>query len=126
MKNSSKSLNEKGSLLVNILILVLFITTILMSLMVLSNSNLARARQRIFLLQAQYTAESGADAAIASLNNISDTYSGSGGEITVLTNSLYSAKYSVSVAPGAKSVSSQLLVRFMLLQTQAQLEVLEQ
>src|SRR5688572_30239034 len=78
-----------------------FLVTIIFSLLVLANTNLARSRSRVMLLQAQYSAESGADSAIANLNNTSDTYSGSGGEITVLSNNLYRATYTVTVSPGA-------------------------
>jgi type II secretory pathway component PulK len=60
--------NQRGSLVISILIVSMFLMTIVTGLIVLANANLSRAKGRIYLLQAQYAAESGADAAIAALN----------------------------------------------------------
>lgn len=95
--------NQTGSIIVGILLITLFMVTILAALLVLSNANLTRARGRVLLLEAQYAAESGADAAIAILNSGDSSYAGSGGEIEVLNNNLYKATYTVSVANGASS-----------------------
>src|SRR5687768_8529132 len=89
--------NDNGSIIVSILIVTLFLTTFVFSLIVLANSNLARARGRILLLQAQYAAESGADTAVANLNTGSTTYTGSGGEVQILDNTTYRSTYEVSV-----------------------------
>jgi len=101
-ETSSKLRSEQGSIVVAILIITLFFTVVVSSLLVFANANLARAKGRVLLLQAQYSAESGADAAIAFLN--SDTaasYTGTGGsEITVLSNSSYKATYSTTVSVG--------------------------
>jgi hypothetical protein len=94
---------ENGSIIVSILVITLFLSTFVFSLIVLANSNLARARGRILLLQAQYAAESGADTAIANLNSGSTTYTGSAGEIQILDNARYRSTYEVSVADGADS-----------------------
>ncbi len=94
---------EQGSILVSILIVTLFLTTVLFSLMVLANSNLLLARKRIISLQAQYAAESGADVALATFNSGNTGYTGSGSEVTILTTSLYRATYTVSVVDGANS-----------------------
>ena len=53
--------NQSGSVIISILIVTLFITTTLFSLMELAGSNLILAKKRIVSLQAQYAAESGAD-----------------------------------------------------------------
>jgi len=100
----SKNTNQqKGSILVSILIVTLFITTILYSLMVLANSNLILARKRIISLQAQYAAETGADTAIATLNSGNTTYTGTTSEVVILTSQLYKAAYTVTVAAGSTS-----------------------
>jgi len=96
-----KTSSQQGSILVSILLVIVFLTTIVFSLIVLANANVTRARGRILTLQSQYAAESGVDAAIANLNNVSESYTGSGGEVTVLENSLYKSTYSVVVANGA-------------------------
>jgi hypothetical protein len=98
---SADTASQKGSIIVSILVVTLFLMTVIFSYIVLASSNVTRARQRVLLLQAQYAAESGADVAIAELNNVADTYSGSGGEVTLLTNSLYKSTYTASVANGS-------------------------
>lgn len=93
--------SQKGSVIVSILAMTLFLTVIIYALIVLANANLTRARSRILLLQAQYSAESGADYAIAQLNNGYSAYAGSGSEITVLENAQYKSTYTVTVAAGS-------------------------
>lgn len=89
---------QRGSILVSMLIIMMFLGTVLIALISFANSNITRARSRIYTLQALYAAESGADIAIASLNNIGDTYSGSGGVENVLINdTTYKATYLVEV-----------------------------
>ncbi len=101
----SKALSQTGSIIVSILIVSIFLTTVVLSLIVLANSNLSRAKGRILLLQAQYSAESGVDAAIGVLNSDpNSTYSGTGGsEIKVLDNTKYKATFSTTVASGSVS-----------------------
>ncbi len=108
MKNIEVSKNEKGSVIVSILVITVFLTTLIYSLIILANVNLTRARGRILLLQAQYAAESGADAAVAILNSGNDAYTGTTSDVTVLDHSQYKATYSVTV--GAGSVASERLV----------------
>ncbi len=100
MKKIKKS-NQQGSIIVSILIITLFLTTLVMGLIILANTNLTRAKSRVMLLQAQYAAESGADVVIAQLNNDNTTYTGSGGEITVLSASRYKSTFSTTVAAGS-------------------------
>lgn len=99
MKATSKQ--QQGSIIVTILVITLFLSVIISSLIVLANANLTRARSRIFLLQSQYAAESGADAAIAQLNNGNNTYAGSASEVTVLTDARYKSTYTMSVTAGS-------------------------
>ncbi|HEX8226817.1 MAG TPA: hypothetical protein VF572_03020 [Candidatus Saccharimonadales bacterium] len=96
---------QSGSLVVSILIVTVFLFTVVTGLIVLANSNLSRAKGRIFLLQSQYAAESGADQAIAKLNadNLA-AYTGTGGaETTILSNAQYRSTFSTVVAAGANS-----------------------
>jgi len=94
---------QSGMVIVSILVITLFLTALIYSLIVLANVNLTRARGRILLLEAQYAAESGADAAIATLNGGNDSYTGSASEVQVVSNSQYKATYTISVANGSNS-----------------------
>lgn len=102
-QTSSKTTKQQGSIIVTILIVMLFLIIVVSALDVLANSNLSRAKGRVLLLQAQYSAESGADSAIAILNSDpNSTYAGTGGsEVTVLNNNSYKATYSTTVANGS-------------------------
>lgn len=91
---------QTGSILVTVLIMMIFLASLLFGLVVLANANLYRARGRLLLLQAQYSAESGADEAIARLNSGNTTYAGTGGEITVLNSGQYRATFSTTVSSG--------------------------
>jgi hypothetical protein len=93
--------DNQGSILVTILVLMMFSTSLLLGLDILANANLFRARSRIFLLQAQYTAESGADAAIATLNGGNTTYTGTASDVQVLSTTRYKATYSTTVTTGS-------------------------
>jgi hypothetical protein len=92
---------QSGSIIVSILIVLIFLTTILFGLVSLANANLSRARGRIALLQAQYSAESGADSAIAILNSGNTTYTGTASDVQVLSSAQYKATYAVSVVNGS-------------------------
>ncbi|MGB4966802.1 MAG: hypothetical protein WBO35_01220 [Candidatus Saccharimonadales bacterium] len=97
--------NQKGSILVTILAVSIFLTVLLMALAILASANLGRARGRILQLQAQYAAESGADAAIAMLNDTSnpsaEAYPGTAAEVVVLNNAQYRATFTSSVQNGS-------------------------
>ncbi|HET6925041.1 MAG TPA: hypothetical protein VFH39_04385, partial [Candidatus Saccharimonadales bacterium] len=91
-----------GSIVVTILTLTAFLSLSMMAMAVMATSNVTRARGRILLLQAQYSAESGADAAIATLNNTSSDYTGTGGtEVTVLSTPQYRSTYTTTVSTDA-------------------------
>jgi hypothetical protein len=101
MKYTINSSQNRGSIIVSILIVLIFLTTTLFALATLTSSSLIRARGRIMLLQAQYSAESGADAAIAILNSGDTSYTGTTSEVQLTSNAQYKATYSVTVAPGS-------------------------
>lgn len=92
---------SRGSVIVSILVVLIFLTTVIFGLATLTGSVLARARERVMLLQAQYAAESGADAAVAILNSGNTSYTGTGGDVTLLSSEQYSATYSVQVTDGS-------------------------
>lgn len=97
-----KEAKQNGSILVTILTVMIFLSITIMSLAVMVNSNVVRARSRVLLLQAQYAAESGADTAIAYLNSDpSASYTGTSSDITVLTSSRYKATFSSTVTTGS-------------------------
>lgn len=99
-----KNTKQAGSILVTILTVMIFLSITVMSLAVLVNSNVARARSRVLLLQAQYSAESGADAAIAYLNSDpAASYTGTSTDVTVLTSSRYKATFSTTVTVGSNN-----------------------
>jgi hypothetical protein len=100
MKNR---LNNQGSVIVAMLMVLLFMTTMLFALLSLSNANLTRARGRILQLQAQYSAESAADAAVATLNSGNTTYTGTTSDVQILSFAQYKATYSITVAAGSTS-----------------------
>ncbi len=99
--SSIRRTRQQGSIIVTILILTVFFSTLVLSLLVVTQANLVRSRGRILLLQAQYSAESGVDAAIAELNSGNTTYAGAGSEITVLNNNQYRATFTTSVSSGS-------------------------
>lgn len=92
---------QNGSILVSILAILAFLGTMILSLVLLANSNLIRARSRIISLQAQYAAESAADSALAILNSGNTSYAGTSTDTVLLDSSQYKATYSVSVAAGS-------------------------
>ena len=100
-RKNQLSLAQRGSVIVNILFVVMFLATMIFGLFGLSAANLQRARSRILLLQAQYAAESGADSAIAQLNSGNLTYAGTASDVTLLNGNQYRATYSVAVAAGS-------------------------
>jgi hypothetical protein len=82
---------------------MIFFSMMLLGLVMLAQANLHRARGRIMLLQAQYAAESGADAAIAYLNSGNTSYTGTSSDVQVLNAGKYKATYAVTVAAGANA-----------------------
>lgn len=96
---------DDGSIIISILIISLFLSVTVAGLIVYASSSLSRGRDRVLNLEAQYAAESGADAAIGYLNSDpSASYAGTGGsEVSILSNSLYRATFSTTVVAGSDS-----------------------
>ena len=91
--------SERGSIIVSILVIVLFLAMTVMSLAVVSQTNIDRAYQRIYSLQAQYAAESGADAVVAYLNSSAGDYADSGIEKNLFAyDSKYRATFQATLA----------------------------
>jgi hypothetical protein len=94
---------EDGLIIVAVIATIIFIGMIMFGLFSLANANLIRSKSRVLQLEAQYAAESGADAAIATLNSGNDTYTGTGSAspVSVLTAATYKATYTTTVANGS-------------------------
>lgn len=99
---------QQGLIVVAILGIMVFLSVILLGIFSLGNANLNRARARIFSLEAQYAAESGADVAIAILNSGNSGYSGASTDVTVLSATNFKATYTTTVAVGASSIERQI------------------
>lgn len=104
---------QSGSIIVSIMVMMIFLTMTVMSLAVVSQTNMTRANQRIYLLQAQYAAESGADVVVAYMNSSTGVYADSGVEKELLPDGFsptHRATYEATVTDTAtankKSVSS--------------------
>jgi len=94
--------SQRGSIIISILIITLFLSVVATALIVYASSSLTRGRGRVLTLESQYAAESGADSAIGYLNNDpAASYAGTNGsEITILSNSKYKATFSTTVVAG--------------------------
>ncbi len=92
--------NQTGSIIVSLLIITILLSSFIYGILSLSNATIARSRQRIFVLQAQYAAESGADTAISKLND-DPSYPGNASETTLLDGDRYRATFDVSVLAGS-------------------------
>jgi hypothetical protein len=92
---------QRGSILVTILALMTIFTVTILGLMTVTEADVYRSHGRILLLQAQYSAESGADAAIALLNGGNTSYAGTSSDVAVLTTAQYKATYSTTVTTGS-------------------------
>ena len=97
----SDTLASRGSIIVTLLALMVIFSVTILGLLSLTKENVARAKGRILLLQAQYAAESGADAALAILNGGNTTYAGTSSDTTVLSIAQYKATYATTVTTGS-------------------------
>ncbi len=94
--------HNHGSVIVSILVMTLFLTTVIFALIVQASASTSRARSRVLLLQAQYAAESGADGALAVINSGNTSYTGTTSDVQVMANgTIYKATYSVTVTAGS-------------------------
>lgn len=108
MKQRSYNKSE-GSLMISVLIIMGVLTIIVSSLAMLAASNLNRSSSRIYVLQSQYSAESGIDITISKLNNgLSTAYGYSstagqlGSEVEIVRNgSTFRSTYQTMMADGA-------------------------
>lgn len=96
-----KYTNEKGSILVTILLVMILLMSLIIGVMMVASANLHRARARVLLLQAQYSAESGADMAISKLNANTVGYNGESADVTLLNATNYRATFTTTVSDGA-------------------------
>jgi len=105
MRNFINKYNQEGSIIISVLIITLFLSSLAASTIVFASSNLSRSRDRVLNLEAQYAAESGADAAIGYLNaDPNAAYTGTSGvEVQVLKNNQYKATFSTTVNAGSAS-----------------------
>ncbi len=101
MQIPTQTKRQSGSIVVTIIYVMLFLSTILFGLIILGNASLIRAYQRIYLLQAQYSAESGADAALATINGGNAAYTGTTSDVQVVSNSRYRSTYATVVSAGS-------------------------
>lgn len=97
----SQTNSQQGMILVSMISILVFLGVIMVGIFSLASANLNRSKGRILSLEAQYAAESGADAAVAVLNSGNDTYTGSATPVSVLTAGTFKASYTVSVANGS-------------------------
>jgi hypothetical protein len=95
--------NTRAFILPDILFIMMFLSVILFGLVDLSTSVLYRARTRVYQLQALYAAESGADSAVAMLNNSSSSYTGSSTPTTVLSTAQAKASFTSTVSTGSNN-----------------------
>ncbi len=92
--------NQQGLILIAMMGIMIFLSIIIIGMFSLSNGNVNRAKNRVLALQAQYSAESGADVAIATLNSGNTSYTGTTSEVQVLSAGNYRSTYSVAVSAG--------------------------
>ena len=92
---------QDGFILPNILFILMFLAVILLGLVELSGTIVHRSKERVYELEALYSAESGADTAVSELNNVSDTYTGNNTPINVLSTAQVKATFTETVANGA-------------------------
>lgn len=87
---------QRGSIIVSLLVIMIFLTITVLSLGAISQTNIQRSVNRILLLQAQYAAESGADIALSYLNEAQPAPTGQ--KMLMSHAPYYSATYEVAVS----------------------------
>lgn len=92
--------HESGFILLSVLITTTFIMLIGVISLQLISTNLRIARQERFSINAQFTADAGLDDAVRQLN-LDNTWTGSGGEITLATTTDFKTTYQTTVTAGA-------------------------
>ena len=95
---------QNGMVLASILMISIFLSVLAFAIINFSTVNLSRSRGRVLLLQTQYASESGADAAMATINAGNTSYTGTTSDVQVIDNSpYYKATYSTTVTAGSDS-----------------------
>lgn len=107
MKKSIR-LKSNGSIIVTVLLITSFFSIVVISLLAYANANVVRSKNRIYGLQAQYAAESGADHAIAILNAGNTSFNGVNDILLIDNDGKYKATYSVSVGAGSSEKEKKL------------------
>lgn len=95
--------NQSGSIVVSLLIIVIVLSSFVYGLLTLANASIVRSSQRVFVLQAQYAAESGADSAVSMLNQGDSTYSGTADEVVLLDGERLRATFETTVEDGSSN-----------------------
>ena len=86
--------SERGALLATVIIAIMMLSMILFAIIQLAQGNLARAVSRLYSLQTQYAAETGADIALTRLNHMTTQVTT---EQVMERNDRYKATYEVKV-----------------------------
>lgn len=98
-----KKHSQSGSILSTVLFVMILLMALILGVLSVAGANLHRARARVLILQAQYAAESGADMAIANLNNGNTSYAGEANDVQVLNADHYKAAFTTTVSDGSNS-----------------------
>jgi hypothetical protein len=105
--NQEYQLQNNGFVLVALMIICSFILALGLVTAQLGLSNLRLATVETYRINAQFAADAGLDSAIQNLN-ADETWTGSGGEVTLLSNSVMKSTYNTAVTndtdPGFKYV----------------------
>ncbi len=103
-----QQLHDNGFVLVALMIISSFILALGLVTAQLGLSNLRLATAETYRVNAQFAADAGLDSAIQNLNS-DETWTGSGGEVTLLDNGIMKSTYNTTVTndadPGFKYVS---------------------
>ena len=106
-KNQPHKLSDSGFVLVALMIISAFILALGLVTAQLGLSNLRLATAETYRVNAQFAADAGLDDAIQKLN-ADETWTGSGGEVTLLSNGVMKSTYTTTVTndadPGFKYV----------------------
>jgi hypothetical protein len=97
---SYRHTEQSGFALIALLITIFFIATASIVTAQLTLSNLQVANAEYYRVSAQFAADAGLDNAIQSLNT-DDSWTGSGGEVTLFTNSTLKTTYQTTVTDDA-------------------------
>lgn len=95
-----KKLQQKGFILPLFLITTLMISIIIMTIAITANSDYRLSSRETYKVNAQFAADAGLDKALVDLTN-TPSWTGSGGEITVLDDGKIKTTYTTTLLSGA-------------------------